>query len=270
MVSLIISVYKNEANLRCILAALKYQSYKTFEVLVSEDGSSAEIKSAIQSCLSDIRFELRHLTQADLGFRKNRALNTAILEARSERLIFIDGDCVPHPKFIESHMLESERACIATGRRVELGPRYSDRLVKSPSLIKNLGNPWLYTATLPWLLADGIKNPESAYFSRTIHNFAKRRPLSIVGCNFSCSKRALIDINGFNEDYEAPGIGEDSDVEWRFIQAGHSIKNIKFLAPLFHLWHPRTYSLSHKNQEIFFTTKARNEWFTSRGLTTRR
>ena len=36
--TLIISVYKNLDNLRCILESLKYQSRNDFEVIVSEDG----------------------------------------------------------------------------------------------------------------------------------------------------------------------------------------------------------------------------------------
>jgi len=264
--SLIIAVYKNAKNLECILKALDYQTYKTFEVLVSEDGCAPEVSHVINTLQTKLTFGLQHLTQADFGFRKNKALNAAIKQAKAEILIFIDGDCVPHSRFIESHVNEAGRHSISTGRRVELGPRISRKLIDVPARVKYLSNTFFYSLSLPLLTLDGVKNPESGYFSSTLHRLAKHRPLSIVGCNFSCSRQALIDINGFNEDYEAPGIGEDSDIEWRFIRAGYAIKNIKFLAPVFHLWHPRSYSLSLRNQEIYAQTRAKDQWSTRRGL----
>ena len=264
--TLIISVYKNLDNLRCILESLKYQSRNDFEVIVSEDGQDPEVASLIQILRADLGYNLYHLNHPDLGFRKNKALNSAIRRSISDLLIFIDGDCVPHPRFVESHIKEARKYLVCTGRRVELGRKSSQLLIKSPSSVKTFANRLLYSMALPFLVIDGVKNPESGYFSRALHGLAKHRFLSVVGCNFSCSKQALIDINGFNEDYEAPGIGEDSDVEWRFIRAGYEIKNIKFLAPLFHLWHERSYSLSKRNKEIYDETRVKDQWFASRGL----
>jgi cellulose synthase/poly-beta-1,6-N-acetylglucosamine synthase-like glycosyltransferase len=264
--SLIISVYKNAKNLECILEALSYQTYKTFEVLVSEDGCAPEISQVIKTLQPKLTFGLQHLTQPDIGFRKNKSLNAAIKQAKAEILIFIDGDCVPHSKFIESHVNEASAQSISTGRRVELGPRISRKLIEVPARVRHLSNTFYYSLSLPLLALDGVKNPESGYFSSALHRLAKHRPLGIVGCNFSCSKQALNDINGFNEEYEAPGIGEDSDIEWRLIRAGYAIKNIKFLAPVFHLWHPRSYSLSLRNQEIYAQTRAKDQWSARRGL----
>ncbi len=265
--TVIISVYRNTDNLRCILESLDYQSHRNFEVLVSEDGAAPEIASLIESFRSRAAFQLRHLTQPDQGFRKNRALNSAIKRADADYLIFIDGDCVPHSRFIESHTTESSEKLICTGRRVELGPKMSQKLIDSPSRIRQLSTTLGYITATPFLLFDAVKNPESGFYSRVLHGFVRHRPLSIVGCNFSCYKKALIDINGFNEEYEAPGIGEDSDIEWRLIRAGYAIKNVKFLTPIFHLWHPRSYCLSRHNQEIYLRTQAEDQWLTIRGLT---
>ncbi len=264
--SLIISVYKNTENLRCILESLRYQTYNNFEVLVSEDGSATEIRFLIEALRPRLDFELNHITQPDMGFRKNKALNSAIRETNTDLLIFIDGDCVPHTRFIESHINEARDSSVSAGRRVELGPKISRALIDMPSRTKYLSNPLYYSLLLPILMLDGIKNPESGYFSSVLHGRAKHRPLSLVGCNFSCHKKTLTNINGFNEDYEAPGIGEDSDIEWRLIRAGYTIKNIRFLAPIFHLWHPRSYSLSSKNQAIYSQTRDNDQWFTRRGL----
>jgi cellulose synthase/poly-beta-1,6-N-acetylglucosamine synthase-like glycosyltransferase len=267
--SLIISVYQNATYLDCILNALQYQTFKSYEVIVSEDGQDKQIQKILEPYLVT-NTHIRHLTQPDNGFRKNRALNRAVTSATTNCLIFIDGDCVPHSRFIESHVRHSNPRQINAGRRVELGRQFSQKLVQTPSLIENFSNSRLYSFMLPRLILDQIKNPESGYYSKFVHHFARQSPLSLVGCNFSTSRKALYEINGFNEDYEAPGIGEDTDMEWRFLRAGYRVSNIKFLTPLFHLWHPRSYLLSEQNRQIYEATKSKDQWYAHHGLVVNR
>ena len=263
--SLIISVYRDWEKLQCILQALAHQTCKAFEIIVSEDGQDPALAKSLEPYL-EVNSAIQHLTQPDVGFRKNRALNQAIRSARSDLLIFIDGDCVPHARFIESHLSAANQHTISAGRRVELGPRFSRKLMADPALIASLSTTSGYMRHLLTMLNDQVKNPESGFYSSWLHGMARKRPLSLVGCNFSCHRSALEAINGFNEDYEAPGIGEDSDLDWRFERADYSVQNIKFLAPLFHLHHPRGYGLSQANVEIFERTRAQGQWFCTRGL----
>lgn len=263
--TLIISVYKDIAKLRCILEALAWQSSTKFEILVSEDGAAEEVAAFLRPYHA--RFpNLRHLTQEDLGFRKNRALNRAILAARSDYFIFIDGDCVPHSRFIEEHIHQAEAMALCAGRRVELGPLYSQRLTEQPALLRTLESRWHYLASAVMLHRDGIKNYEFGLISPLLHRLTRNRPIHIVGSNFSCSRAALEAVNGFNEEFESPGIGEDADLEWRLVAAGYHIKNIKFLATVYHLHHPRSYVVSERNREIMAETRARNVWRCERGL----
>ena len=37
-----------------------------------------------------------------------------------------------------------------------------------------------------------------------------------MGCNFSCYKQAMIDINGFDEELGNSAYASDTDLEWRF------------------------------------------------------
>lgn len=263
--SLIISVYRDWEKLQCILQALAHQTCKAFEIIVSEDGQDPDLAKSLEPYL-EANPAIQHLTQPDVGFRKNRALNQAIRSAQSDLLIFIDGDCVPHTRFIESHVSSADQHTISAGRRVELGPRFSSKLMAAPALITSLSTTVGYMRYLPTMLKDQVKNPESGLYSPWLHGMARKRHLSLVGCNFSCHRSALEAINGFNEDYEAPGIGEDSDLDWRFERAGYSVQNIKFLVPLFHLHHPRGYGLSQANVEIFERTRAQDQWFCTRGL----
>ena len=73
-------------------------------------------------------------------------------------------------------------------------------------------------------------------------------------------------MNGFNEEYEQPGIGEDTDLQWRLEQIDVSITDAKFMANLFHLHHDRTYGLSPRNVEIFDQTVRTSAIIAKRGL----
>ena len=264
--SVIISVYRDTVALRTILYALSVQSTDDFEVVVSEDGRSDEIQNLVSEQSFIPKDRLLHCTQDDIGFRKNHALNNAIRCSRSDHLIFIDGDCVPSIRFVAAHQALSNGKFVTAGRRLELGPRMSERLRQMPSTIETLSSSMGYLSLAPAILIDRGKNIESGLYSRALHRWRSRKPSPILGCNFSCPKSYLEQLNGFNEDYQQPGIGEDTDIQWRLEQIGILIADAKFMANLFHLHHERTYGLSTRNVEIFDQTIRESKIITKRGL----
>lgn len=252
--TVIISVYKDDVALSLILKSLQLQSVDNFEIIVSEDGKSDEIKRCVDHFKSTDLF-LLHLTQDDQGFRKNIALNRAITAANTEHLIFIDGDCVPHHAFIEAHQSCTRSGVTCTGRRLELGEEISMKLRTGQIDFSYLMNRYRYLLHSYSLYKDSAKNLESGLYSKLLHRLTKDKEIRILGCNFSSHKQDLANINGFNEDYLAPGIGEDSDIDWRLVKSGVKIKNVKFSAIQYHLYHPRAYGLSEENQRIFEEAK---------------
>ena len=263
--TLIISVYTDVLKLKTVLYGISCQSIKNFEVIVSEDGESTEMAAFLAPYLGS-NPALKHLTQADKGFRKTRALNRAIRASRSDYLIFIDGDCVPHPDFVANHIAQSEPGTVCVGRRIELGLRYSELLINTPTSLSKFTTTWSYLLRIPAIMLDGGKNPESGLYAPWTNRFLERKRIGILGCNFSCSKSALQKINGFNEDYESVGTGEDSDIDWRFTRAGFENKNVKFLTPLFHLYHPRSLPSQSPNSLILEKTQNQDLWFCENGL----
>lgn len=258
--SVIVSVYRDVEKLRCVLAALDRQSVQDFEILISEDGESPEMAGFLAHVAHP---RLMHLTQADQGFRKNRALNRAIRAARSDYLIFIDGDCVPHRCFVENHLNQAEAGAVCSGRRIELGPAISQALMANPAFyLEQFESPWRY---LRFFNAD-IKNFEYGFLSHRLQHWFGRKPLALVGSNFSCHRSTLEAVNGFDEDYQSPGIGEDADIDWRFQAAGFRLKNIKFLVPLYHLWHPRGYTVSDENIQRLAQRQRSGDFVCTRGL----
>jgi GT2 family glycosyltransferase len=249
LAAVIVSVYDDVQALRCILRALRGQSEPKFQVIVSEDGQCP----AMRRFVAGIRFDfpaLIHLTQEDCGFRKTRALNRAVCAADAQRLIFIDGDCVPHRRFVENHLRYAEPKTICAGRRVQLGPRLSLWLRNRPARITILQ----------------ARNYEVGLVSPLLQSLRGPSPRFILGCNFSCSKEDLLAINGFNEDYVQPGAGEDTDLEWRFQQAGIRLKSVRFVAPVYHLHHESSWTLSQENQQILASTKSRGEVYCGNGI----
>jgi GT2 family glycosyltransferase len=243
--TLIISVYKNVAFLKVILDALRYQTVLPDELIISEDGQSEEMSQFLATYTSSV--PLVHLTQEDRGWQKNRALNRAICAAQHEYLIFIDGDCVLHPQFIENHLRMAHPQEIQAGKRIKLGPKYSQMLQQMPLPE--------FTSKI-WKEARLIKKDGAAFFEEALLlkvNFFTRAFVrlagisSIKGCNFSCFKQALLDINGFDEDYQKPAIGEDIDLVWRFKGLGYKIVSIKHFAVQYHLHHPESWISQEEN-----------------------
>ncbi len=263
--TVVISVYKDAVALKLILDCLNRQTVKNFEVIVSEDGESQEIQS-ISDIFRNLNFPVLHLTQEDKGFRKNTALNRAIKTSQTEHLIFIDGDCLPHHGFIAAHQKYARKRLACTGRRIELGIGISTKIRNAELGLKRLASRLLFITSIPLLAADKAKNIECGIYSHILQRHTQNREIRLLGCNFSCNKQDLISINGFNEDYLAPGIGEDSDIDWRLIQSGVKIKNVKFTAVQYHLYHPRMYIPSRKNKAIFLKTQKENTIICKNGM----
>jgi glycosyltransferase involved in cell wall biosynthesis len=263
--SIIISVYQDHSALSLILESLNRQTVSDFEVIISEDGISKSIEQSIINFRSP-SFELQHLVQEDCGFRKNIALNRAINAAGTDHLIFIDGDCVLHPEFIAAHQSFSKLGIACAGRRLELGQEYSEKIRNGYIKLSRLTNRLYFFLSIFALVSGKSKNVECGIYSKLLQRLTSDREARLLGCNFSCSKRDLVNINGFNEEYLAPGIGEDSDIDWRLTQSNVTIKNVKFSAIQYHLYHPRSYIASEKNRELFKETKRSENYTCSHGL----
>ena len=236
--SVIISVYKNTQALKSVLDSLSLQTYLPDEIIISEDANSQEMQTFIKYYKSSLN--ILHITQKDEGWRKNKALNNAIRTAKNEYLIFIDGDVVPHPRFIEGHLTHKRKKRVCAGKRVELGPQYSKKLINGTLSISQLTQTFLFR--IYSIHRDGARHYEDGIYlqptSWIYKNIIQKKVISyLIGCNFSCYKEDIKSINGFNEDYIHPAIGEDVDINWRFRAAGIEVISCRNIANVYHLWH---------------------------------
>jgi len=263
--SLIISIYDNIQFLKVILDSLHFQTEKDFEIIIAEDGQNPAVTEFINQYPFDQPYQ--HLTQKDEGWRKNKAMNIAIKASKTEWLIFIDGDCVLHERFIEMHLRYAHEDFVLAGKRVKLDERSSEFLMKNITNIKLLKRQLVHKL----LFGKGkIRNIEEGIFispDGLLGFIPKIRKLNnLKGCNMSFSKKAIYAINGFDEDYVLPAIGEDFDLTWRFQAAGFHYKSVRNLAVQYHLFHPENWVDTIENMKICSRNQQENKFVCKNGL----
>lgn len=268
-ITVIISVYKDVESLELILESLSTQTYKKFDVLVSEDCQSQEMKNFLQTYKTDLT--IKHISQEDKGWRKNIALNNAIRSANGEYLIFLDGDIIPYSNFIEMHVQHIEANRFLSGRRTELGPFFSNLIRKKKLSYRFVEN--FYLLLFPFLIIDKTRHAEEgiflkpgSYLEKKI-NGKKKKNMMLVGCNFSCFKTDLEKINGFDEDYDSPSVGEDVDLAWRLNHFGVTYKSVRYIANTMHLYHTRSWGDALKENDAKMKRKmGKKEYVCLNGL----
>jgi len=250
--SIIISVYNRIDYLRLVLAGLEIQTCKDFEVIISDDGSNAEFIQALQELIKSSSLKIKHNWHPDEGFRKNMILNKSIQLSVSDYLIFIDGDCIPHPHFIEEHLKHTENKVCLCGRRINLSKRITKKL--TPEKVKNNYLQRFTTAIEMFFDFFRLKlyHVMNGFYvkNRLLLKYLNRKERGLLGSNFSLHKADLIAINGFDERYTKPTFGEDSDIEFRLRLTKEKFKPLMNIAVQYHCYHvelPRPL----ENKELF-------------------
>jgi len=237
--SLVIAVYNKAEVLRLVLAACERQSFTNFEAIIADDGSGPAVRDLIEELKPQVQFPLIHLWHQDKGWQKNIMLNNAIRASRASHIVFIDGDCIPSRHFLLDHFNEREEGKVLLGRRVETSERWSKSLtiekIRSGEF-ERFGweeiKDGLQGKSLR--VEDGIRIP-----SALLRKVLLRKVRGMLGSNFSAAKKDLVAINGFDELYNGPGCGEDSDIQYRLSLVGVTGKSLRNLAVQYHVYHPR-------------------------------
>jgi GT2 family glycosyltransferase len=213
--------------------------------------------------------DITHLFQEDIGWRKNIALNKAVMAAKYEYLIFIDGDCVPFDNFIENHVKQAEKKIVLAGKRVELGENITKEIrSKKLTVSKLTNNYWFF---LPKLIKDKTRHLEDMLhvsYKSFLVPIIRKEVNYIIGCNWSAFKEDILTINGFDETYTLPSVGEDVDLGWRFRGLGIELKSCRHNANLVHLYHKKRFDSSQGiiNNAILKKNFDANRFFCENGI----
>ena len=238
-ISLIISFYNKTELLQKVLESIALQTMQDVEVVIADDGSGPQAAAFIEHAAHSYPFPIRHVWHEDKGWRKNAILNKAVMAAKSEYLVFIDGDCLLERHFLEEHYASRKQGEVVTGRRVLLTPKTTEYILAKPLTPHRLGAPLFFR--LLWETIFGHQKTQleqKIRLSKGLRQlFIRERKRYILGCNFSLYKEDLLGVNGFDERFAYPGYGEDIDLEFRLAQKGIFAYSRKCQLVQFHCYH---------------------------------
>ena len=224
--SLIISAYEQPISLAKVLRGVSRQTRAPDEVFIADDGSGEETHALIEQWRREARFPVRHVWHPHEGFRKVILLNRAVAEATGQYLVFLDGDCVPHPRFLADHERLAEPSFWVQGRRCFVQEKYVRRFEADMSGI------WR------WMLAGRISGAAKGVRLPAPLILRNKKQRGIIGCNMAFWREDVAAVNGFDESYLGRGIGPDSDLGTRLYNLGRPRKFVYGHAVVYHLNHP--------------------------------
>ena len=232
--SVVITTYNRPDALTAVVEACFLQDDKNFEIIIADDGSTANTRVCIDRLRARAPVPLTHVWQADLGFRAAMARNRGTLAATGDYIIFLDGDCVPQRDFIARHRALAQPGFLVSGSRILLSQRLTERALREHIDVAALsvGERLRYrlAGDMNKVIQTMLRWPD---VGRVRRKFSWRR---IKSCNLAVWKADLLRVNGFDESFTGWG-HEDSDLVVRLFHAGVLRKDGALATEVLHLWH---------------------------------
>lgn len=248
LISIIISTYNHPDALELALLALAEQRFSNyskskveFEVIVADDGSTADTVALLAKLQPSLPYQLQHVWHEDAGFRLALIRNKAVAKARGDYLIFMDGDCIPRSSFVCNHTKLAEPSWFVAGNRILLSKDFATKVLA----VKLLVHRW---SNFDWLKAALLRKECNRFLPMLTIPLSFNRPLSYLrkmrtkkwrdarGCNLAMWKQDFLAVKGFDDSYEGWGY-EDSDIIIRLLLHGVRRKDGNCAVPVIHLWH---------------------------------
>lgn len=193
MLSVIIPTYNRKKTLKTTLLSLNGQTFKDFEVIVADDGSTDGTEQAVRSL--DLTYPIKHVWQNNSG--RSAARNMGLEKAAGDVILFIDDHIIADRRLLEEHVkCHYEHGAEVVRGRVEF--------------IENAG--------------DAPKETEYVDIGRYKAPGYEQQPFRVfITNNISVKKRALMSVLGFDEDFKEYGL-QDAEMGYRLKEAGCSFK----------------------------------------------
>lgn len=253
-VAIIVSTYNAPGFLRQVLQGYLSQTRFPDQLIVADDGSGSETAAVVADFAGRAPFPVLHVWQEDQGFRAAKVRNEAAKAASADYLVFSDGDCVPHPRFVEDHLRLAAPGWFVQGKRMLLGREVSPEF-SYPG--------WF------GLLALCLKGQASGrhHLLRIPGATVEKKGLrGIKTCNLALSRGDYFAVNGSNEDFVGWG-REDAELASRLYSYGLRRKDPLFSALVFHLWHPENSRQQlADNDQMLADSVASGKFFCANGL----
>jgi glycogen synthase len=200
-VSVVVNTYNRAASLHQTLQGMRRQNYPNFEVIVVNGPSADETVEVLRTHAAAIR--VGSCAQRNLSISRN----VGIEMARGEFVAFIDDDAVPD----EDWLVDAIAAC------------ESDEIAGIGGFVfDHTGYELQYSYTVCDRMGNAYHNliilmPDFCYPG--CHRFP-----ALLGTNSIFRRRALLEIGGFDEQFDY--FLDETDVNVRLIDAGYVLKQI--------------------------------------------
>ena len=230
--TLVISVYQRARILELIFQSLENQTWTDFEVVLADDGSDASVAEIVRRWESRFRHPVRHVWQENIGFRKTVIVNRAVAESAAEHLVFIDGDCILHHRFLERHHARRRPHHVLSGRRVMLDIELTARLTLDDVRTLRIEHPSF------WWRHAKAHDRRNGLYAPALYGWRGgwSREYAILGSNFSLFRDDFLRVNGYDEGILGRGM-EDINLRTRLLNAGFAVRSISQEALQYHCEH---------------------------------
>lgn len=235
-ISVVIPTLGREAILVDTLRHLLALRDAPFEVLVVDQTPSHEPATDLALTTLDRQGAIRWIRLPEPSI--TRAMNTGLLQASAEVVLFVDDDIIPQGELIEAHRRAHGDAALLA----------SDRAIVAGRVLQ----PWHVDGSRPW---DRLASTDSGFVDE------------FIGCNFSVNRDAAISVGGFDECFVRVAYRYEAEFACR---AGRSGMRILFApdALIHHLHatkggtrsygdHLRTVSPAHAVGACYFLLRTR-------------
>jgi glycosyltransferase involved in cell wall biosynthesis len=232
---IVVCTYDWPDALDAVLRSLADQSDDRFEVVVADDGSGPETEAVVERRRAELGSRLAYVRQPDEGFRAARVRNLGALSARSDLLVFLDGDCVPRRHFVQAIRDSLQPGWFVATNRVNLARGLSERILREKIPVHR------------WSLARWLSHTPSARGVMSLTPRDRRQagrdghpgfaPRQNAYCCIGVAAADFERVNGYDLRYTGWG-DEEVDLTVRLWRIGLRCGHAGPRATPIHLWHP--------------------------------
>lgn len=203
LVSVIIPTYNRPTYIEAVLATLRWQTLRDFEVIISDDGGKPDTYGIVRRFSTDL--DLKYIWQRDKSWNQPEAKNLGMKLARGEILFLSDDYIFYPPKCLARHV---KTHCTSKERIMIYGLKQYHPDLKPGQVVKYL---------------------KTSFPKGCTRSFLSQPPAQK---NFSIKRNEIYAINGYDQDFCGGWGYDDIDFDSRLKRNGVKTINARDIPSL--------------------------------------